>query len=703
MSDEHVTFSPRLRADDARANYWLRQVTLRLRREITWLAYQQQVLLDTDHLAAFSPADKAQAALDMSRFWDDKQDFYQTDPTARYLTDLLHAEIPPVAEPVQEGTFGYVLDMLGLDDLAAFVLALGLAAALDHALGSVIAVCLNDANRTQPNLALVQRLWDDPDAVLAINDPAHPLFRCGLLQEAGAAIGWESGLTVPSPVARQLLFHDTPLPPGLSSVTAPTRYALPDTARLVAARLAAEPGDGLRIVPVRGPKGADHDAFAQGVAQAAGKALVRFAAVPALLANPHYMNGVATLCWLRDLALFIDEDLASGGYLPSLSIPLVLFLGISDKAHIPAVPVRYLLPVLDLPPFTYAERAAYWRQALGSHATGLEDAITEGARRFRYGKTTIDRITSGLRAQPGRIGEREFVAACRAEIELDIGSMAQKVTPRFYDERLILPPRQADQFQEVINAMRALTEVHYTWGTAQVWNEGGITALFAGPSGTGKTMGAEIIAIALDLPMYRIDLSQVVNKYIGETEKNLKKLFDAADTSDLILFFDEADSLFGRRTEVKDAHDRYANLEISYLLERMERFRGLAILATNRKNDLDEAFLRRLRFVIDFPMPGENQRRQIWQQAIPAAVDGSEIDFDFLARQFRLAGGHIRSIVFNACLQKASAARSNGGGKLVMEDVVAAVRREYDKLNRPISLDTFGPYVDIIERMEHES
>ena len=137
--------------------------------------------------------------------------------------------------------------------------------------------------------------------------------------------------------------------------------------------------------------------------------------------------------------------------------------------------------------------------------------------------------------------------------------------------------------------MTNLTRVHYEWGTARAWNEGGLTALFAGPPGTGKTMAAEALASAIGLPLYRIDLSQVVNKYVGETEKNLRRVFDAADVAELILFFDEADSLFGKRTEVKDAHDRYANLEISYLLERMERFKGLAILATNRRKDLDQA------------------------------------------------------------------------------------------------------------------
>jgi vesicle-fusing ATPase len=233
-----------------------------------------------------------------------------------------------------------------------------------------------------------------------------------------------------------------------------------------------------------------------------------------------------------------------------------------------------------------------------------------------------------------------------------------------------------------------------------VWNEGGITALFAGPPGTGKTMAAEILAHQLDLPMYRIDLSQVANKYIGETEKNLKRLFDAADVSDCVLFFDEADSLFGRRTETRDAHDRYANLEISYLLDRMERFKGLAILASNRKKDLDEAFLRRLRYVIDFPLPSREQRLQIWSRSIPPGVGRDSVDLEFLARSFPLAGGHIRSIVFNACLQ---AAHRRAGRELGMEEIMIAVKREYDKLRRPLTLEQAGVYSGLIERIDREA
>jgi vesicle-fusing ATPase len=317
--------------------------------------------------------------------------------------------------------------------------------------------------------------------------------------------------------------------------------------------------------------------------------------------------------------------------------------------------------------------------------------LAELAQRFRCETATIERIGAEM-ALAGRAPTAdELLAAARAD--LDLGTLAQPVAPRFSLAELMLPAAQTRQVAEVVTAMNNLGRVHHLWGTARAWNEGGLAALFAGPPGTGKTMATEAIASELKLPLYRIDLSQVVNKYIGETEKNLKRLFDAADAADAILFFDEADALFGKRTEVKDAHDRYANLEISYLLERMERFKGLAILATNRRKDLDEAFLRRLRFVIEFPLPGAPERQRIWQGVVPEGVDASELDFAFLAERFPLAGGHIRAIVFHACLQSAA---EGAPRQLTMQAVIRAVQREYDKLERASSLDQFGPYAPLV-------
>ena len=280
------------------------------------------------------------------------------------------------------------------------------------------------------------------------------------------------------------------------------------------------------------------------------------------------------------------------------------------------VPQARRLPAVHVPRLTYETRLDLWRRELGEEGEALEPVLRDVARRFRFEAAQI-RAVSG-RVAPDRALDRErLVAACRSELEPDLGGLAEEVRPRFRREELVLPHKQSLQLDEIGRAMASLSEVHYEWGTGRAWDEAGLAVLFAGAPGTGKTMAAEVLAGELDLPLYRVDLSQVVNKYIGETEKNLRHVFDACEASDLIVLFDEADSLFGRRTQVRDAHDRYANLEVSYLLSRMERAKGITILATNRKEDLDGAFLRRLRYVVDFPLPGVDERRQIWVVAIP--------------------------------------------------------------------------------------
>ncbi|WP_273703508.1 ATP-binding protein, partial [Candidatus Accumulibacter vicinus] len=292
-------------------------------------------------------------------------------------------------------------------------------------------------------------------------------------------------------------------------------------------------------------------------------------------------------------------------------------------------------------------------------------------------------------------GAHELFAVCRAEARLELDGLANLVNPRFALGELVLPPAQTQQLREIVSAMAVLGRVHYEWGTARVWNDAGLSVLFSGPPGTGKTMAAEALANALELPMYRIDLSQVVNKYIGETEKNLRRIFDAAETSDCLMFFDEADALFGKRTEVRDAHDRFANIEISYLLERMERFKGLAVLASNRRKDLDEAFTRRLRYIVEFPVPGVVERERLWRQAFPPRVDIVEIDCRWLAQQFELAGGHIRSAAFNACLL-AAGQRPEGAAQVGMLEVLTAVKRELEKMNRVAGREQFGRYAALI-------
>jgi hypothetical protein len=586
---------------------------------------------------------------------------------------------------------------LELRPVECFVLAVALLPSVDSAAGPVIASCMNEPARTAPTLALAQRLWHDPDELLHCFDPAHTLFRHGLLAVTSGtgAIDWQGPLSVPPLVARELLFSTDVLPTALESVT-PT--LIPSTrdasaiARVSAALVheaATRQGSGMRVIPVLGAAGAPLEEVAAACAESAGVRTVR----PSAALPREHLGQALTAAWLRGHAVYLPATAltSSTAHEPTLDLPplpglpLTLFVGVHDRAALRGLGPT--LPAIVAPALTYEERLAHWRAALPSAGRMLPEL----ARRFRYERAAIARVGRELATLERPPGRSEMLAAARAD--LDLGTLAQPVSPRFGRDELMLPPLQSTQIDEIVAAMNNLTRVHYVWGTARAWNEGGLAALFAGPPGTGKTMAAEVIAAELDLPLYRIDLSQVVNKYIGETEKNLRRLFDAADSADVILFFDEADALFGRRTEVKDAHDRYANLEISYLLERMERFKGLAILATNRKKDLDEAFLRRLRFVVEFPLPGVEERRRIWRSMIPAGIDASDVDFEFLAHRFPLAGGHIRGIVFQACLQSAA---PEAPLRLTMPAIVRAVQREYDKLDRANSLEQFGPYAALV-------
>jgi len=709
---ENIVFSPNLRATDELANYWMRQAMIRARREIAWTWHERGV--KSPERGELPPViDKASDSLELSRHWGEKRDFFASDAAAKYLTEQLAVE-PPAVKNARRGSFSWVVNELAFDDVSAFALGLGLASAFDASFGSVISACLNDNARIYPNLMLIQRLWDVPERVLALSDPMHPLFSFGLLRRSYAAVRqyaetfWDQPLVVPSIIAREMLASHAVAPAALVLIDPDQKEAgeLDETAKMIAYRMRAERPEHLRVLPLLGNKRSAYRQTAIDISRVAGRRLWECTGDAALLASDDYLSMLGTLCWLQDRDLFIKHELFDGEKarernegLPLVSIPTTLFVTIAERRNIKHIESDLLLPVVKIPSLSYEQRLAVWKLEFRDNEKKYRRILTEIARRFRYEKETIREIAAEIKALPNEPTEDDFINACRAELSIDMGELAVHVEPRFTDERLILPKKQALQFDEQLAAMTALTKVHYGWGTARAWNEGGITVLFAGPPGTGKTMAAEIMATTLKLPMYRIDLSQVVNKYIGETEKNLKRIFDAAEISDMVLFFDEADALFGKRTDVNDSRDRYANLEVSYLLERMERFKGLAILATNRKRDLDEAFMRRLRYVIDFPVPDEAQRYEIWQQVIPAGVaENSTIDLGFLARQFPLSGGHIRSIVFNACLQ--SAHNSNGKKELQMKDVLIAVKREYDKMNRSMSLDQLGPFAADIAALE---
>jgi AAA+ superfamily predicted ATPase len=276
----------------------------------------------------------------------------------------------------------------------------------------------------------------------------------------------------------------------------------------------------------------------------------------------------------------------------------------------------------------------------------------------------------------------DICRAARSQSQHQLGALARKIEPVYRWNDIVLPEEIRDQLRELCDRVAERRRVLEQWGFGKKLSLGkGVSALFAGPSGTGKTMAAEIIANELELELYKIDLSGVVSKYIGETEKNLDRIFTTAETANAILFFDEADALFGKRSEVRDSHDRYANIEISYLLQKMEQYEGIAILATNLRQNLDEAFLRRLQIVVEFPFPDEIQRRQIWELLFPPETPRSEdIDFDLLAHQFRIAGGNIKNIVLGSAYLAAA-----DGGRVDMTHLWQSAQREYQKLGKVVS------------------
>jgi SpoVK/Ycf46/Vps4 family AAA+-type ATPase len=266
-----------------------------------------------------------------------------------------------------------------------------------------------------------------------------------------------------------------------------------------------------------------------------------------------------------------------------------------------------------------------------------------------------------------------------------LDDLAQRIEPAATWEDLVLPEPQKKALTEIVANVRQRAKVYDGWGFATKGSRGlGISALFAGASGTGKTMAAEVLAGQLELDLYRIDLSSVVSKYIGETEKNLRRVFDAAEEGGAVLLFDEADALFGKRSEVKDSHDRYANIEVSYLLQRMETYRGLAILTTNMKGELDTAFLRRLRFVVQFPFPDAAQRARIWERIFPADTPTEGLDTAKLAK-LNVAGGNIRNIALQAAFLAA-----DEGMPVRMVHLLHAAYTEYTKLEKPLTEAEIG-------------
>jgi SpoVK/Ycf46/Vps4 family AAA+-type ATPase len=347
------------------------------------------------------------------------------------------------------------------------------------------------------------------------------------------------------------------------------------------------------------------------------------------------------------------------------------------------------------------DRQKLWADFAGEYQlnTGIDWGYLATKFRFTPGQikdalATARNYTTGNPAGDGRISLANLYTACHRQSNRKLGALARKLKPQYTWDEIVLPMEQITQMTDICNQVKYRQLVFGEWGFDQKLSLGkGLNILFSGPPGTGKTMAADVIARDLHLELYKIDLSQVVSKYIGETEKNLAKVFEEAETSNAILFFDEADALFGKRSEVKDAHDRYANIEIGYLLQRMEEYEGIVILATNLNKNMDEAFLRRMHFVVEFPFPGVEQRDQMWRQIFPEnAPVAEDIDYQFLAGRLKITGGNIKNIALASAFQAA-----NETGVIGMKHILFAARREYQKIGKAFFKSDLEPYAKLLE------
>lgn len=347
------------------------------------------------------------------------------------------------------------------------------------------------------------------------------------------------------------------------------------------------------------------------------------------------------------------------------------------------------------------ERHMFWKKLSRDYRleSGADLGALAGEFRFTAGQirdslVMAHYLSQWLHPEKEEIEIPTLYKACRSQTAGKLDTLARKIATRQTWEMLVLPPETLELLHEICDQVKYRHLVYGEWGFGRRLTCGkGLNALFSGPPGSGKTMAAEVIARDLRLELYQIDLARVVSKYIGETEKNLSRIFKEAQTANAILFFDESDALFGKRSEVKDAHDRYANIETGFLLKQMEEYEGIVILATNLRNNMDEAFLRRLHFVVEFPFPEKEERVQIFRKIFPVETPLAEgIDYEFLSGRLKLAGGNIKNIAINAAFQAARDGRSVG-----MRELLTAARREYRKIGKPFLKSEFEPYYQLIE------
>ena len=603
------------------------------------------------------------------------------------------AKTPPPALPL-------LSRLLGLQPFEEEILLLCAAMELDTRLPALCAKAQDNPERAYPTFALAMALFDDP--VWEVMSPERPLRYWRLIETirnetqpltAGALrideriVAYIKGLNF---VDERIAVFLVPFQPSeIQTALPPSQQAAVDRALRYLQQIGEHASQA--VVQLVGPDTFSKQVVAQQIASAGGHHLYRLPA-ELLPQQPEALEQLSRL-WQREslllpLALYIDAHgddhrSAADGQAPPLQRFLALsrgifFVGTRDIHRDTGVAAM----VLEIDKPTPAEQQQSWHDALGE-AAGESPALL--AAQFNLNTATIcqvvRRAVDETAAENGDL-HAHLWNACLNVTRPRLDQLAQRLEPMATWNDIVLSAETEALLRQIASQVRRRNRVYDQWGFRSRMNRGlGISVLFAGESGTGKTMAAEVIANDLALNLYRIDLSQVVSKYIGETEKNLGRLFDAAEDGGAILFFDEADALFGKRSEVKDSHDRYANIEINYLLQRLESYRGLAILATNMKSALDRAFLRRLRFIVNFAFPEALQRQAIWEKVFPPQTDLDppvKENSAFLAK-LNITGGSIHNIALSAAFMAAEA-----GSAVSMPLILDAARLEFRKMERPI-------------------
>jgi hypothetical protein len=607
---------------------------------------------------------------------------------ARAAMDAAASEALPPALDILKQRFG-------LTSFEQEILLLCAGMELDPALGEKCSQAQGDSRRPYPTFALALNLFDD--AVWDALSPEHPLRYWRMLeinQPANEPLT-TSGLRLDERILnfiKGLNYLDDRLAPFLAPLR-PPGYAgtLPPSqeqaANAIVRNLQLASGrDHPLLVQLVGPDSESKQLVAAHAAAMLNLSVFRLP-VGLLPAQAAELENLARL-WGREsllmpVALYLDAseaDAAAGEQTGAIGRFLAHSSGIFwlDTPQVRADLGRNMA-VVDVDRPEAIEQRQAW-------ATVLKRAFSDPlpnllAGQFNLNLPVIQQVANTALSQSKNNGHDLGAAVwktCLARTSPQLGGLAQRLEPKATWDEIVLPEHEFNLLQQIAGQVGQRSRVYDEWGFREKMNRGfGISVLFTGESGTGKTMAAEVIANDLRLHLYRIDLSSVVSKYIGETEKNLRRLFDAAESGGAILFFDEADALFGKRSEVKDSHDRYANIEVNYLLQRMEAYRGLAILATNLKSALDQAFLRRLRFIVQFPFPGQAERRKIWASVFPQDTPVDGLDYDWLAR-LNLTGGSIHNVAINSAFTAAQTAQP-----VTMSLVLDSARAEFRKLERP--------------------